>query len=124
MPGLLLFLAKPLLCLVAFAGFARYVEPEGPHWNAPAWLLIALARVGRLAAGMLGRYFAVPAYSVSPVSSTTLIVLFGFGWWLASARVAFQHAPFSKALRFAVLAELVSGTIDVVAPRAARPAIC
>ena len=112
---MLVWLGKPLLYVMAFAVGARVFARWGPHYAWPAWLLVVLAALGRLAVGVPGGLLAVAADSDSHAASSAILLVLGFALWLFAARVVFRKAPVSRLLLFACAAEAASGALDLLA---------
>jgi hypothetical protein len=114
-----LLLLKPLWYLLLFTVAAVAFRRWGPHWRGPAALVVVLATVLRLVAGvpslLLANAIAVGLghdMSDAPTLPIALIVLFGFFLWLGVAKVAFRRTPLWLLVVFALLAELASGGVD------------
>lgn len=105
---------KPLFYILAFALAAMRFERFGPHWKAPTWLVVALAAAARVALGLLSGFIAATVGKDSYVLFGAVIFTLGFALWLGVARLAFGRAPWSGLLVFALVSELVSGTLDVL----------
>jgi len=112
-----LFLTKPLWYLILFALAARYFTDYGPHWRLPTWMIVVLATLVRYGAGFGPGMLAMGANHISPVLFGVILFGCGFALWLGVARVAFRRAPLAELVGFAVLGEVVSAGIDLLAWR-------
>ena len=97
---------------VAFLLAAQRFKRFGPHWKAPAALVVALSVIARIALGGLSATIAVNIAKHEPLLFGVIIFTLGFAFWLGVARVAFRRAPWSGLAAFALLTELVTGTYD------------
>ena len=87
-----LFLAKPVFYLVAFALAHRRFKAYGPHSKLPAWLVVVLASLTRVALGVAG-FFIVAAVTSSGGAFLGSLLVLGFLWWLLLAKAFFRHTP-------------------------------
>jgi hypothetical protein len=112
--GLLVFLVKPLFYLFAF-GFAAYrFKALRRPTRLPTPLVVIFATLARLALGVPVGFLAMWTSNDGPlVFFAATIVPIGFVLWYAVAHVAFGSALGHRLVIFALLAEAVSGTIDV-----------
>jgi hypothetical protein len=120
--AILMWCAKPLLYLALVAACARLVASYGPHRKAPAWQVIGLATLGRLAAGMPGGLLAVAVAGeeANLAAFAAIVFVLGFALWLGTAKLAFPKAPLARLAAFAAVAEMLTATIDVLAFREVR----
>jgi hypothetical protein len=107
----LLFLLKPVFYVVAFTLAHVRFKAHGPHTKLAGWLAVLLATLMRIALGVAG-FFALMALSNSGAAYWVGIFVLGFLWWLLVAKVFFRRAPNTRLIAFAVVAELMSATID------------
>jgi hypothetical protein len=106
-----LFLAKPVFYVVAFALAHSRFKAYGPHSKLPAWLAVLLASLARIALGVAG-FFAVAAFTSSEGAFLGSLLGLGFLWWLLVAKAFFRHTPPRQLVVFAVIAEAMSALID------------
>jgi hypothetical protein len=118
MVALILFMTKPIWYLLAFTLAARYFASCGPHWQLRTSAVVVLATIVRYGAGW-GSGMLATALGRSIGHGLFFVILIGCGlalWWLV-ARIAFRRAPTTELLEFAVLAEVISLGIDLLALR-------
>jgi hypothetical protein len=115
--GILFFLVKPVLYLIAFIVGAKLFARQGAPSQWPRWLVVGLATIGRLAAGVPVGIAAMSLVandgSAISVRFAAVIFVFGFLLWLGVAKLAFRRTPLSSLALFAAVAEAISGTIDL-----------
>jgi hypothetical protein len=107
----LLFLLKPAFYLVAITLAHVRFKAYGPHSKLASWLAVLLATLMRVALGVAG-FFALLALSSNGAAYWAGIFVLGFLWWLLVAKVFFRRAPNAHLFAFALIAELMSATID------------
>ena len=120
--ALLAWFAKPFLYVALCIAGAKLFASYGPHHKAPTWLVVALATIGRMAAGVPGGILATGSlgHDESLVAFTVVIFALGFALWLGTAKLAFPKTPPARLAAFAAVAEILIATIDVLAWKEAR----
>ncbi len=114
--GVLVFLAKPLIYLLAFVAATKLWKAHAPHTRLGPVATVVLATLTRLLAGGVGGGVAGllggDAFAGS-WSFRGILVSLGFVMWLGTTVLFFRKAPRRQVFGFAVVAETVSAAIDL-----------